>query len=132
MVLAILQLLLYPLTRQLKILLLFKLPSSLYQPTVSSYPEAHDPADNALTRLYYGNPIAFRVRRFKEEHGNFTGAIWVLFSTPKNEERYLANRDDTNPPTTETEALEQAGATFIAKSKQDMPIHLYLLERDRG
>ena len=50
---------------------------------------------------------------FVKENKIPTGAVWNMVQTEENLARYFAQFETDNPPTTEAEALERAGATFF-------------------
>ena len=80
---------------------------------MAQYPVAHDPADNASLRQKYreGQGVPMRMAYVKENMIP-TGGLWVMQNTEANSARYMSLFDSENAPTTNIEALEQAGATF--------------------
>jgi hypothetical protein len=79
---------------------------------MSQYPLSHDPADNASLRPKYGKMLQMKMASVKENKIS-TGAVWNMVQTEENLGRYFAQFETDNPPKTEAEALERAGATFF-------------------
>lgn len=79
---------------------------------MSQYPPACHPADNASLRpLYKQGGLMNMQREVKNPDG--PSSLWILRNTPENLSRYRDLFDSDDPPRTQVEALQRAGATFF-------------------
>jgi len=78
---------------------------------MSQYPQAFHPADNDSLRPSYGKSIQTLEKIVRNT--DRPDSLWILRNTPENISRYQDLFRSNNPPTTEAEALERAGATFF-------------------
>ena len=79
---------------------------------MSQYPPALHPADNESLRPLYHTSIQTMLTSVKYPDGR-PYSLWVLRNTPENLARYYDLFESDNPPRTQADALEQAGATFF-------------------
>ena len=79
---------------------------------MSQYPPALHPATNKTLRPLYHTSIPTMATAVKYPNGR-PASLWVLRNTPENLARYYDLFESDNPPQTQADALEQAGATFF-------------------